>query len=478
MTKKIKVIFLASEAAPYVKVGGLGDVVGSLPPALRKLGLDVRLILPLYDAIDRSKFGLKKINSKLVVVSAGRTHRLRLYEALAPAGRTPAYFIEAPEFFSGPDIYQRQGQSDRFLFFSLAALAALPVINFSPHIIHCHDAQTGLVPVLIKTMFAESLAKVKTVFTIHNFAYQKKSSPAVLDTANLTVQAWRSLAIDARDGDINFMVQGILNADQITTVSPTYAREITKSFYGAGLEKVIRRRRSDLAGIINGLDTNFFNPAHDPYLARRYRARDLAAKQDNKLVVQKTFGLPQDKNMAVSALVSRLVWQKGIDLLDEKCAQLPGQLIILGRGEKKLEKRVKELARRYPEKIAVQIKYDEQLAHLIYAGADIFLMPSRFEPCGLGQMIAMRYGTVPVVRATGGLKDTVDGRCGFIFQEANQPAFFTAWRQALDVYYRQPAKWRKIQLSGMNQDFSWLKPARAYRLLYQRLLAGRSKAAK
>ena len=473
--EKINILMVAAEAAPYVKVGGLGDVVGSLPPALRKLGLDVRLILPLYDAIDRKKFALRKIFSNLAIAYAAQTYRVNLYATFFPAGRTPVYFLDAPEFFSGPEIYPRQGQSDRFLFFSAAVLSVLPSINFSPDIIHCHDAQTGLVPVLMKTIGAGRFEGVKTVFTIHNFTYQKKTSPAVLKKINLDIQTCHSLALDARDGDINFMVQGILNADQVTTVSPTYAREITTSFYGAGLEKIIRRRRADLTGIINGLDLDFFNPARDPFLVRRYSARCLSAKKENKLAVQKAFGLPVDEKIALSALVSRLVWQKGIDLLDEKCARLPGQLIILGRGEQDQEKRLKALTRRFPKQISVQIKYDEKLAHLVYAGADIFLMPSRFEPCGLGQMIAMRYGAVPVVRATGGLKDTVSRQTGFVFQDMKQPAFFGAWQKALDIFYQQPRQWRRRQSAGFRKDFSWTKPARSYAFLYRHLLDRRTK---
>jgi starch synthase len=277
------------------------------------------------------------------------------------------------------------------------------------------------------------------------------------------------------------MVQGILSSDAITTVSPTYAKEILNHYEGAGLDNILKKRKNDLHGILNGIDTDFFNPAKDKFIQQKYAAKTIDKKTKNKLALQKKLGLPQNKSIALAGLVSRLVWQKGIELFTEKFSQLNCQFIFLGAGDKKYEALLKNLEKKYPRQFRVILGFDEALAHQIYAGADIFLMPSRFEPCGLGQMIAMRYGTVPVVRKTGGLADTVEGvksqkskvksnmETGFVFKKFDSATLYKTLKQALNVYYNKPKIWHRLQLNGMKKDFSWNKSAKEYLKLYKKL---------
>ena len=460
----------AAECTPIVKVGGLGDVVGSLPLALHKLGIDVRVIMPLYGSIDRKKYGLKKIYSELEVPSGLLLVKVDIYEAKLPGTSVPVYFIDAPDYFRFEEVYTKGNNSERFLFFSLAALYSLPILKFQPDVIHCQDSHTALIPDIIKTSNLEYLRGLKTLYSIHNFFYQGKTEIITLSTGNLHVESLKSLTADARNGDINFMVQGVLNADLVNTVSPTYAKEITTSAYGAGLDKVIQKRKADLCGILNGIDTEFFNPRTDRYIKTKYTEKSLNKKLENKIHLQKKLGLPADKEMPVVGLVSRLVWQKGIDLVTEHFSRLRCQFVFLGTGKDEYERSLKNLAKKYPEQFSAQIGFDTKLAQEIYAGADIFLMPSRFEPCGLGQMIAMRYGTLPVVRATGGLKDTVTPDLGFSFEDISKSELFKTLKNALDIYYEDKDKWQKMQIRAMRQDFSWTKSAKEYIVLYKNLI--------
>jgi len=464
--QKLKILMASAEIAPLAKVGGLADVVGSLPPALKKLGCDIRLIIPLYGSIDRKKYKLKKIYSNIKIPSAGKINKINLWQTKLPDTSILTYLIDAPKYFNAKTIYVKKNNAERFLFFSLASLYILPIVKFKPNIIHCHDFHTALIPDLLKSSDYAFLKNIKTIFTIHNLNYQGKTEVGVLSTGNLTKNSLKSLNKDAQDGDINFMVQGILNADLINTVSPTYAKEITTSFYGAGLDKVIKKRKKDLYGILNGIDIKFFNPATDKYIKQNYTAKSLNKKAINKLALQKEIGLPQNKNIALIGLISRLVWQKGIELITEELNKLNCQFVILGTGQAKYEKHLKQLVKKYPDKFNVQIKFDIKLAQQIYAGSDIFLMPSRFEPCGLGQMIAMRYGTVPVVRITGGLADTVNNKVGFCFKKFSPTALKKTIKKALGVYYNQPKKWQELQINGMSKDFSWDKSAKEYLKLY------------
>jgi starch synthase len=458
-----------AEIAPFAKVGGLGDVLGSLPPALKKLGLDVRLIMPFYGSIDRKKYKFKKIYSGLEVPSGRLLIKTDIYETLLPGSKVPVYLLDAPDYFKDGGVYAHGNNSERFLFFSYAALFCLPAIKFIPDILHCHDAHTALMPDILKAGNFEYWQNIKTLFTIHNFHYQNKTDPKLLSTGNLHENSLKTLSRDAADGDINFMVQGVLNADLINTVSPTYAEEITTSTYGARLEKIINRRKADLSGILNGIDVDLFDPSKDSLIKHKYSSASLDKKTKNKLALQKTLGLPVDEHKALVGFVSRLAWQKGIELIDEKFAGLNCQFVFLGSGDVKYEKQLSGLQKKYPKQFSAQIKFEIALAQNIYAASDIFIMPSRYEPCGLGQLIAMRYGTVPVVRKTGGLADTVNKTNGFVFNKVSSEEFRDALESALKVYYFDKPRWQQLQVAGMTADFSWNKSAREYKMLYKKL---------
>lgn len=458
----------SAEVAPFAKAGGLADVVGSLPPALKKLGCDIRLVMPLYGLINRKKYGLKKIYSNVEIYFGNGLVKINIWQAKLSGSNVIIYFIDAPKYFGKKEVYAGKNNAERFLFFSLASLYMLPNVKFKPDIIHCHDFHTALIPNLLKVSSYAYFKNIKTVFTIHNLNYQGKSEIEILSTGNLTKKSLRSLSKDAQDGDINFMVQGILNADIINTVSKTYAKEITTSFYGASIDNIIKKRKKDLYGVLNGIDVGFFNPATDKYIKQKYSVKTFDKKIINKLALQKKFGLPQDKNIALIGFVSRLVWQKGIELITEDAVKNSNcQFVILGTGQPQYEKYLTKLSKKYTDKFSAQIKFDIKLAQQIYAGADMFLMPSRFEPCGLGQMIAMRYGAPPIVRATGGLADTVSSRVGFSFKEFSADSLKRAIKRALNVYYNQPKKWRQLQANGMKKDFSWDKSAKEYLKIYK-----------
>jgi starch synthase len=467
---KIKILMASAEAAPFAKVGGLADVAGSLPPALKKLGCDIRLVMPLYGSIDKKKYGLKKIYADLEVPSGQMLLKVDIWESKLPGTSVPVYFIDCPEYFKYDEVYLPGNNSERFLFFSLTALYVTPILKFIPDIVHCQDSHVALIPDIIKSTNLPYLKNIKTLFTIHNYEYQGIADVSVLSTGNLTIKSTKSLTKDAQDGDINFMAQGVLNADLVNTVSPTYAKEITTSAYGAGLEKVIRQRKASLSGIVNGIDVDFFDPAKDKYIEKNYSVNSIGGKGVNKAALQKRLGLPQEKGTPVVALVSRLVWQKGLELITDKFAKLPCQFVFLGTGSKVYEKQLEKFAVKFPNKVSANIKFDIGLAQLIYAGSDIFIMPSRFEPCGLGQMIAMRYGTIPVVRATGGLADTVTEKLGFSFFKFSSQAFYNALLDVLQTYHEEPEKWLKMKENCMKADFSWDKSAEEYIKLYKKLL--------
>jgi len=459
----LKILMAAAEMAPFVKVGGLADVVGSLPAALKKIGCEVRLVLPLYGTIDRKKFKLKKIFSNIEIPSAGKTVKIDLWQTNHKG--TKVYFVDYKKYFGKKAVYHGNN-SERFLFFSLACLHILPIIKFKPDVIHAHDFHTALIMNLLKVM----KKNIRTLYTIHNLNYQGKSEIEVLSTGNLNKDSLKSLTRDARDGDINFMAQGVINADLVNTVSPTYAQEITTSIYGAGLEKIIRRNKNKFFGILNGIDVDFFNPEKDKNIKYKYSAKSFNNKIKNKLALQRKLGLPENENIALVGFISRLAWQKGIELITENIIKnLNCQFVFLGTGQKQYEQRLRRLSRKFKDKVSAQIMFDLKLAQQIYAAANIFLMPSRFEPCGLGQMIAMRYGAVPVVRATGGLADTVDKKVGFSFKDFSKKALYKTLKEALDVYYNKPRSWRKLQKNGMKKDFSWNKSAREYLKLYKKL---------
>ncbi|MDD4271279.1 MAG: glycogen/starch synthase [Patescibacteria group bacterium] len=455
---KIKVLFLSAEVAPLAKVGGLGDVAGSLPKALAGLGIDIRICLPFYGLIDKRKYPAEKIISRLAVTTGDKDKIIDVYKTNLPGTKIPVYLIEhkffsSSEIYSGPRLilngkYTRQPDDlKRFAFFSRAALAVAKKLNFKPDVMHLNDWHTAPVAGFIKTLNQQDnfFAKTKTLLTIHNLANQ---------------------GINKNN---NYLADGILNADLINTVSPTYAKEILTKEYGANLEKILKKRKKDLYGILNGIDTGFFNPATDNLISQKYSFKNLEKKTANKLALQKQLGLPLDKNMALVGLISRLVWQKGLNLITENFSQLNCQFVFLGTGQKEYEQQLLSLSKKFPRQFSALIKFDEKLAHQIYAGADIFLMPSRFEPCGLGQIIAMRYGSVPLVRKTGGLADTVNHKVGFAFKKYSGQELYKTIDKALTVFYKNKKFWRRLQLNGLKQDFSWNKPAHEYLKLYKKL---------
>ncbi|RMD59640.1 glycogen synthase [Candidatus Parcubacteria bacterium] len=469
--KNLKILMASAEVAPLAKAGGLADVVSSLPPALQKLGIDVRIIMPKYGFISSKRWQLKRLTT-LTIKSAGHNNKISLWQGALPGTSTPIYLIGS-SYFSAKQIYDLGPNSgsknaEKFLFFSLAVVKSLSALNFSPDILHCHDYHAALIIDLLKVETPET--KIKTIYTIHNLNYQGITDPTVLEIANLSTNSLKTLSEDARNGDINFMAQGILNADLVTTVSPTYAKEITTSFYGARLDNLLRRRKKDLVGILNGIDEKRFDPRHDPLIKENYGLSNLSKKKANKIFLQKLVGLPPESKRPLVGLISRLTWQKGIDLIGEEAIKTGAQFVFLGTGASQYEKHLRQLARRYPLQVSAQIKFDLKLAQQIYAGADIFLMPSRFEPCGLGQMYAMRYGTIPVVRATGGLADTVTSQVGFRFKEFSSVALGRALRRAVKLYLHQPHCWQEMQRAGMKKDFSWRRSAHQYVDLYRKLI--------
>ncbi len=476
--KKLKILFLAAEITPVAKVGGLGDVVGALPKNLAELNADLKIIIPFYNLIDKKKYRIKKINKKIIILTGNKKEIVGLWQTYLPQTKIPIYLIKH-KYFKYKEVYLCDGKKmedgkyaddktdiKRFSFFTRAALEAVKAINFRPDIIHLHDWHVALAPAMIKNDYF--FKNTKTIYTIHNLANQGIAKPQIVGFSKLNPNL-PIIKADLKNGDINFMVQGILGADIITTVSPAYAKEILRHYQGAGLDNILRKRKKDLYGILNGIDTDFFNPTKDKLISRRYSTKNIKEKTKNKLILQKKLGLPQNKNTAVIGLVSRLVWQKGINLIIKKLAKLNCQFIFLGTGEKKYEEQLKKLAKKYPRQFSAQITFNEALAHQIYAGADIFLMPSLFEPCGLGQIIAMRYGTIPIVRKTGGLADTVTPSTGFVFKKFDSSSLYKTLQNILSTYYNQPKIWRQLQINGMKKDFSWKKSAKEYLRLYKKL---------
>ena len=475
-----KVLFVTSEAHPLIKTGGLADVSGSLPKALAELGVDVRLIMPNYQAIKTTEEIYYKSTVQVNNTDAN------ILEARLPGTEVIVWLVDCPEFFDFPGnpYVDEQGNAwansaERFaLFCRIAVEVAMNrgYLDWTPDIIHCNDWQSGLVPALPSL----EASRPATVFTIHNMAYQGLFPKATKVSLNLPRPLWNPDGIEF-NGMLSFIKGGLAYADRITTVSPTYAREIQTAEFGYGLEGLLSHRNNVLIGIINGIDADQWNPETDPNISKRYNISTLNKKQLNKLALQNKVSLPVDNKIPVFALISRLVEQKGIDLLLEclpEMLTLPLQFVLLGSGEKRFEQQLSLFAQSYPDKIAITIGYDEALAHLLEAGADIFLMPSRFEPCGLNQLYSQRYGTVPLVRKTGGLADTVidalpetldnNSATGFVFNEATSGTLMETIKRAL-IVYSQPETWKQLQTSGMQKDYSWNKSAKEYNALYQQL---------
>ena len=464
----MKILFIASEAFPLAKVGGLADVTSSLAIALHDLRHEPCLILPKYRSIKACAQDTH--TNDVTVDSIGRSDQVAL-RMTSLKEVVPVYLVENDAYFGTDEIYA-QGELERFFFFSRSIPAIISRLGIHPDIVHCHDWHTSLVPLWLR----QAKMPLPCVFTIHNLAYQGSFDRQFFLRSGLSSLWQEYVPPGAPRPPLNFMSQGILLADILTTVSPTYASEILTPQYGSGLDQLLNYRNNELYGIVNGIDCEQYDPATDPYLERNYDYITVEGKADNKLALQRKSGLPQDPETPLFGMVSRLDEQKGIDLLLQGISAFVGetkaQLVILGEGREHYHKSLTEAASKHPGRLSVTIARDERLARLIYAGSDIFLMPSRFEPCGLGQLIAMRYGAVPVVRHTGGLADTVkdvaeiDGN-GFVFQDYTVWDMLKAMKRAEASFYRR-AEWHRLIRRNMKLDFSWKAPASKYEEIYAR----------
>ena len=476
MSKKRKILFISAEVAPFAKTGGLGDVAGSLPKALQAMGHDVRVVMPAYANIEAGYPNVTASDITLNVPLGIGTKPAGLFESTLPDSNIPIYFIGEWHLFNRDKIYGYGDDVYRFAFFSRAALELIPALDWKPDIIHAHDWHTAPALTWLATAGQgdERFRGISTIFTIHNLAHQGKTDWEIFEYMGLHTHSLDEEAY----GEVNFMARGIYHATMVNTVSPTYAHEITTPSGGAGLDALLRHRQFDLHGILNGLDYDVWNPNNDARIAHPFTSENLETRIHNRRALQARFNLPQIDNIPLIAMVSRLDWQKGLDIMGHPIHLLMNghagnaQLIILGTGEPEYEHMLGQLAHYHNDKMVAHLAYDANLAPLIYAGSDMFLMPSLFEPCGLGQLIAMRYGTVPVARATGGLADTIkEGETGFLFYDYNADAFWHALQRAIYVYNVDPSRWHEIQRRGLVSDFSWDRSASGYEQLYEWAIA-------
>jgi starch synthase len=471
----MKILFASAEVYPLAKVGGLGDVAGSLPKALKALGHDVRIVMPRYGMIT----GPREERARFTVRLPDGVHDVGLFETRL--GDVPVYLLDKPDLYDRPKVYEYEDDGRRFGFFCKAVLDLLPAADFWPDLIHSNDWHTGLVPAFLQAADGrdERLRRTGTVFTIHNLLHQGLFPKDLFDWLGLPGEMWNPEGVEFY-GQLNFMKAGIVYAGHVNTVSPTYAKEIQTEEFGERLDGLLRSRSAKLSGILNGIDTDVWNPAKDGLLALKYSKSSVEKKRVNKAALQKEANLSPEADVPLIGYVSRVTAQKGFDILIDAIPDIldqGAQFVLLGTGEKKYEDPVSELARTRSDLI-VWLKYDEALAHRIYAGSDFFLMPSKFEPCGLGQMISLRYGTVPIVRSTGGLADTIVDATGnpsrgngFVFRDYTSEALLEAVRRAIE-FYRAKRGWKTIVQRAMSSDMSWKASARQYAALYAKAREG------
>ncbi len=476
----VNVLFVASELAPFAKTGGLADVMAALPPYLHKAGHDVRVVVPLYDTVDTAKQRFEPAFDFEVPLG---THRYPI-KVFRVGDAPPIYFLHCPALYARGRLYTSQpDEHRRFLALAYGALLTCRALDFVPDIIHGHDWQAALLPMIVKSIFANELAKTRSLLTIHNLNYQGSFPATIVPDTNLVPHAGLFHQELLRSGRVNFLLQGILFADGVSTVSPTYANEIQTAEHGAGLDGFLRARSSTVVGILNGVDYAEWSPEVDRHISHRYSASDLTGKERDKQVLLASLGLPYDPGVPVLGVVSRLVGQKGFGLFEPTMFQLLRrhrfQLVVLGSGEPALEDLFTRLQRTFPRRVCFYQGFKNDLAHLIEAGSDMFVMPSRYEPCGLNQMYSLRYGTIPIVHRTGGLADTVElwnprtgTGTGFVFDHHDEAGLRWAIEAALATY-RDPAQWKRLIQNGMSKDFSWDAQGKLYELVYDRLLASR-----
>ena len=474
----MKILFAASECVPFIKTGGLADVVGALTPVLKAQGADVRVILPLYAAIPQEYVNQMKLECEFEVELCWRRQYCGI-KSLEYQGVT-FYFVDNQYYFGRSYIYGLGGDEyERFGFFDRAVIDALVHLDFKPDVVHCHDWQTGMIPALLKIQYAQYpfYQDMKTVYTIHNLQYQGVFPiKAVQDTLGLGDSLFTSDKLECY-GCANYMKAGLVYADELTTVSPSYADEIQTAFYGERLDGLLRARKDQLVGILNGIDVNDYDPAKDPQIYANYDPYHLGGKEICKQELQKELGLEVDPTVPLVGIISRLSNQKGFDLIECVIRELMAtgiQLVVLGMGEAKYTNLFSWAESEYPGRLATRFAMNHQLAHRIYAGSDMFLMPSQFEPCGLSQMIAMRYGSVPIARETGGLRDTVlsynkftDEGNGFTFFNYNAHDMLHTVRRAVHYYNNNRDVWYRLIVRGMTGDYSWYSSAGKYMALYE-----------
>lgn len=478
--KPLTIISISAEVAPFSKAGGLGDVARSLPKALKRIGHKVIVISPLYGVVDAKKHRLEKMGNDIPLTLDETTDMQFDYWRGYLMHGLPVYFIDRKEYFSGlKTIYKNDKSNERFFFFNLAALRLIELLGLKPDIIHCHDWHTGLISHFARHRFKKSagISGSALLYTIHNLAFQAgKSYKDIKDDGYSRLPRFKNKkGID----NINFAKRGIINTDLINTVSEQYAKEIMTPKFGEDLHRILKNREDKVFGVVNGIDYNDFNPKKDKQIKQNYDYNSLDKKAANKIHLQKIFKLPASKDIPLLGMVTRITEQKGFDLLikiADNLLEKDLQLVIAGTGEKRYEDFFKKLQKKYPDKVGAYLEFDTKKAAEIYAGSDIFLMPSRFEPCGLGQLISLRYGSVPVVHAVGGLVDTVEDYDpqkargnGFVFKKYESVEFLTAIVRAMETY-KHASLWKKLIQEGMKQSNSWQIPAQKYVSLYKKAI--------
>ena len=475
----MKVLFAASEAVPFIKSGGLGDVAGALPPALRKKMVGARVVLPLYQEIPQEMKDTMHFVKEIWVPLAWRSQYCGIFEA--KVGQVTYYLLDNQYYFGRRGLYGHFDDAERFAFFSKAVLEIIQYIDFQPDVIHCNDWQTAMIPIYLNHFYktiGDPYKDIKTVLTIHNIQYQGVFPDSVTEyVLGLPREYFTGGYLDF-GGCVNFLKAGILSADWVTTVSPTYAEELQYEFYGYGLQDIIRSERAKVSGIINGIDYTVNDPETDPHLFKNYSIKDLSGKEENKIRLQEMLGLPVNPNVPMIGMVTRLADHKGLDLIADVLYEILSedvQFVVLGTGAWEYEEMFRKAHESFPTKVSVNLTFNIYLSQKIYAGADLFLMPSKNEPCGLSQMISMRYGTLPIVRETGGLKDTVQPYneftgegTGFSFHDYVAQDMLHVIRAALKAFYEKDA-WLGLMKNAMSKDFSWNNPAKEYMALYRLL---------
>ena len=472
----MRVLYVASEAYPFCKTGGLADVAGSLPPALARSGVEAAVILPLYDRIGE-QWRRQMTFRRYIYVDLGWRHEYCGLFSLERQGVT-WYFVDNEKYFRRGRLYGEFDDGERFAFFSHAVIDLLPSLDWMPDVLHCNDWQTALVPIYLKDVATRwpEVRGIRTVFTIHNIEYQGRYGADSADQLFGLDRGWYDDGTLRMDGDVNLMKGAMLMADAVTTVSPTYAAQLHDPRYAEGLESVVDAIGWKMHGVVNGIDTVGYDPASDPALPAHYTPEDMGGKAVCKSSLQGALGLHQEPDTPLIAMVTRLVGHKGLDLVQQAMDGIMAtgcQFVVLGTGDRQYEDFFRWKAGQYPGRLSAQILYAEDLSRRVYAAADLFLMPSRSEPCGLSQMIAMRYGAVPIVRETGGLKDTVHAYeawngagNGFSFTNYNAGDMCYVIGEAVDLYHQKPEAYKALRKRGMAEDFSWARSAKKYREIY------------